>query len=484
MVLHGDFFANKGAALIKVDVPITGASGTMRVHEVLLYTTHLVAIYQKVSELPSWRDERYLPYRLSQAISLAEFITNTSKPSDTIIIGGDFNSSQRSLEVQMLLILLKRRGYTMRSVLPTPSTILETATSNMERAVANSTYTFSNKNAFNCCKTSYFKLLNMQSDIPSQIDHVFFNHAHLSLQPFEQCPDADPNYPFYVTVGEKRVPSGVVVFTENQVRLPPSVPLARKVALLLESCAGSRRSYLGKNVRCFTEWLAPHKSREEAEEDSDDDELALYPLSDHYGVAARFVLRAAGNDTGSPGPDHPLNGDAPTAVSLTEDEVMVVNSVVQFLESFTDKLKQQAGTSRYLALSCLATLLLHLYVLRNALDVQRERTAGALQQLYYMSESGKLLPKVDAEGQTSSLRRWVVSALRRERGESSPHPPPDFGLLAEELTLRPRWLSMSTAAVTNVVLSFTGIASFGIGMIQRMGNYNVLKEQVRQLLNT
>lgn len=85
-----------------------------------LYTTHLVAVYEKLTELQDWGQERYLPYRLSQSIALANFVTNTSQPSDHVIVAGDFNSSQGSLEVQIFKILLKRRKFHLGSALPSP----------------------------------------------------------------------------------------------------------------------------------------------------------------------------------------------------------------------------------------------------------------------------------------------------------------------------------------------------------------------------
>uniref|UniRef100_A0A0A9WFG0 sphingomyelin phosphodiesterase n=1 Tax=Lygus hesperus TaxID=30085 RepID=A0A0A9WFG0_LYGHE len=108
MIFHGDFFANKGAALIKIEVPLavfanegetshTSMASHCETRMVHFYTTHLVAVYQKVSQLADRRQERYLPYRISQSIALARFVASTSHPSDYLVVAGDFNSAQYSM---------------------------------------------------------------------------------------------------------------------------------------------------------------------------------------------------------------------------------------------------------------------------------------------------------------------------------------------------------------------------------------------------
>lgn len=159
MVLQGDFYAQKGVALGTVLVPLsfleggpeegevgggtrasthpTPTTNTREVGEgelrtvpsssssasfvpVRVYTTHLVAVYTRISQLEDWRTERYLPYRISQAISLAQFVSNTAHPDDPIIIAGDFNCSPGSLELEIMRILLKCWGFHLESGLPRP----------------------------------------------------------------------------------------------------------------------------------------------------------------------------------------------------------------------------------------------------------------------------------------------------------------------------------------------------------------------------
>lgn len=281
MVLQGDFYAQKGVALGTVLVPNTyldgmstplqssssasppapaaaaadGAGAPLPTPStyspsacgstpVRVYTTHLVAVYTQISQLEDWRTERYLPYRVSQAISLAQFVANTAHPNDPIIIAGDFNCSPGSLELEIMRILLKRWGFHFESGLPRPLPIppapqyaafpplssttyagRESSTYFMDASLyppplrssflelpsppptssfplhswpmtiptplsrSHAFYTYADCNPFNASSTSYFKLLHLQGDLPVQIDHLFFNTARWVVESFEDCPD-------------------------------------------------------------------------------------------------------------------------------------------------------------------------------------------------------------------------------------------------------------------------------------------------------
>ncbi|CAD2217029.1 Endonuclease/Exonuclease/phosphatase family, putative [Angomonas deanei] len=466
MFLHGDFFANKGAALVKVEVPFASSDGVMETRVIHLYTTHLVAIYQKVTELRSWRDERYLPFRISQAISLADFISNTSNPSDTVIIGGDFNSSQRSLEVQTLLILLKRRGYSMRSVLPTPRPPSELDSTEFNP------YTFSETNHFNSMKTSYFKLLKMGSDLPAQIDHILFNNNQLSLQSYEDCPDVENNYPFYVKVEDNLVPSGVVVFTKNEVPVQRTKTLFERAAIQLRQLASTKGGGVADALHKAANWLSPP-----SQSVSTNDTVRL-PLSDHYGVAAKLSLLK----------DAPAqSGEVAVDRSLTDEESAVLNSVIQYLESYSGKLTRQVKLSRYIALLSLTSVILHCWLLKSSYYSQISRTSSALSQLYDIASKQDDSPtpeksqddsdSVKKKLQHFAMKFFVVDSNKKKK-IVIPHS--SFVGLSEMLCGGSGWSNPYVSASFNVLVSLTGLASLGIGMFQRAGNANILREQVKQ----
>lgn len=423
MILHGDFFANKGAACVKLDVPIE-RDGAIVNQEVILYTTHLVAIYQKVSQMSSWKKERYLPYRISQAIELASFIMNTSKPTDYVIIGGDFNSSQRSLEVQTMLILLKRRGYDLRSALPTPIALLETASTEEQAEEARSMFTFSPLNAFNASKTSYFKLLNMQSDIPSQIDHIFFNSAAFTLKPFEDCPHVNPSCPFQIDVARDghKVPTGVVVFTKNEVVRTTARSLRQRCADRIRG-QSSPTSYRGKiaglvavPVKEAAGGIAP-KNHPTGPPFPEAEVTERFPMSDHYGVACRLQIKAslshATNDNDSwqhvtSGPE-PSLANAPSGVGapvpLTEEEILVVNEVGKFLTFFVAKLRHQVTVTRIMTAVSLTLVGLNIWAVRRIAATQEQRTVVALRQVYQRAASVKAAMKSHRPSKPAAAER-------------------------------------------------------------------------------
>ncbi|CBZ24054.1 conserved hypothetical protein [Leishmania mexicana MHOM/GT/2001/U1103] len=532
MVLHGDFFANKGAAMVRVMVPVTMEDGSAAKAQVTLYTTHLVAVYEKVSQLSSWKRERYLPFRISQAISFADFIVSTSRPTDRIIIGGDFNCSQRSLEVQMMLILLKRCGYNMHSVLPPPRALRDAATVGQECDDVQRFFTYSDRNAFNSMKTSYFKLLKLEADIPSQIDHIFFSRPAFALRQFADCPDVAEGYPCAL----RDAPNGLVVFTKSEVYVPPH---STWYGSLWHQLLTAKRMPRGANA---TGQLAKSGSKTalSTEEQSADDAAHYYPISDHFGVAALLGMRV--ETVGSSAE----TGDA-AALALTSDEARAVQTVVDFLEDYVCKLRSQAKTTRYMAVLSVLLVAANIWVLRQLSAKEEVRSAAVLEHLYDMAAAttrdtakvvqqdkglesikhgfnvakdwvsnqahltlrivnkvtgagidacdtpeGSKQPAANVADPSEPVPRTVpasTAARTAKRATTTPEGDaaafaavrPDFRAIAEALTVRPLYASTWVSSAFNMTAAVVGTVSFAIGVFQRAGNANILEEQVHQL---
>ncbi|KAG5485749.1 hypothetical protein LSCM1_07160 [Leishmania martiniquensis] len=543
MVLHGDFFANKGAAMVRVMVPVaTEQSGAVKTQEVTLYITHLVAIYQKVSQLPSWKCERYLPFRISQAVSLANFIISTSHPADRIIIGGDFNCSQRSLEVQTMLMLLKRNGYDILSVLPSPKALPDAA-AEREGDGGQQLFTFSERNAFNAMSTSYFKLLNLQSDIPAQIDHIFFSRQTFALRDFADCPDVAVTDDCPRSLQD--TPSGVIVFTKDEVYVPPTATWCAFLWHLLTGRAASRGTgQIGQATQ------SSGKTAEEAEGQCAGEAAHYYPLSDHFGVAALLGMRVEEESSAASKAECDTKMRDAAAPSLTPEEARVLQTVVDFLEDYVCRLRSQAKVSRYIAISSLLLVATNIWALRRLSAAEEERAATVLEQMYVMAaatnrstakavqqdkglESVKHVFNVvkkwvssqwnstlqmasaatdaaSAPGNSSSadtaevltksaapvtdssapLPKKVHTPTDITNANSAPTTPedgaatakrPDFCAIARALVWRPLWASVWVSSALNISAAVVGTLSFAIGTFQRAGNANILEEQVGQL---
>jgi endonuclease/exonuclease/phosphatase family metal-dependent hydrolase len=219
-IYHGDFFANKGVALCRlrmrsfspqgVSLDGTGTSSnsfyaTPKLHspddgyDVLIYNTHLVAQYEKYSKLGSYDKETYAGYRLSQAHSIAKFVVATSRPHDNVVVCGDFNSDPHSPEVRLFLAQCAVHGLDMSKVLiPDDST----------------NYTYTIENLFNApAGCTYLAVMDMQEDMPVQLDHIFFTGKHLSLRPFRANQgDVSAHHAKHNDEGT----IGVVLFTNNR----------------------------------------------------------------------------------------------------------------------------------------------------------------------------------------------------------------------------------------------------------------------------
>jgi endonuclease/exonuclease/phosphatase family metal-dependent hydrolase len=208
-VYHGDCYARKGVAMVRLSVPFcksgevrtsAASSGRQGCTEITVYTTHLVAAYEKVSRLGSFEREMYAAYRISQALSLASFICSSSRPWDNIILCGDFNAAPSSPEMKLLLATCHCRGG------------IEFVRTLVDDDVTNFTYSF--ENAFNTDSSSYLKFMEMQEDIPVQLDHIFFSGNNLNLVPAEVPNLVDVSPMFHSHNSD--VATGVVVFTNNK----------------------------------------------------------------------------------------------------------------------------------------------------------------------------------------------------------------------------------------------------------------------------
>ena len=232
-VYHGDYFANKGIALARVRIqrgPLQQqspagslgsnvasadnhrmqflASGSfygaspLRLaaddsYDLLVYNTHLVSMYEKLSKLGSWEKEQYAPFRMSQTYFLARYISSTARIGDNIVICGDFNCDFNSPEMKLFTAVCHQQGFELAKALVTDD---------------GSNMTFTADNDYNSSATSYYTLLSLEEDLPVQLDHIFFTPRTIGLMPFLSSPD--------VSASHQRVCDdgcfGVVVFANNK----------------------------------------------------------------------------------------------------------------------------------------------------------------------------------------------------------------------------------------------------------------------------
>ncbi|CCD16905.1 unnamed protein product [Trypanosoma congolense IL3000] len=356
-VLHGDYYANKGVARLCVSVPcdpIAGsAAGNVACRDVIVYCTHLVAMYQVPQQLRDWRDELYLSVRLSQAISFANYVVATSRPCDPIIIGGDFNSALDSMEIRTLRLLLKIRGYNLHSALPVALSSCADMTEE-ERRENLARITYSHENMFT---TAEGKLVSHGAYSLAQIDHLFVSHNTIRLCSYEDCPDAAPNYPFTQKVDGKESPCGVVVFTRND----------EVTALSPRSRWSQFRSFFNK---CCTAagGQVTARDRHAAE--------VKCPLSDHYGVAARLQLVAQDKDADE---EFQATSQGGPAMLTTEEEESLL-SVISFFELSMERLRQEYLTFLLLGIAAvIAVFFSVVYILRRSyvqMDVAHSTLEG------------------------------------------------------------------------------------------------------------
>jgi hypothetical protein len=351
-------------------------------------------------------------------------------------------------------------------------------------------------------KTSYFKLLKLEADIPSQIDHIFFSRPAFALRDFSSCPDVEAAYPRQV----QGQPNGLVIFTKNEVYVPPQPTWWGSIWHRL--ITGNRR------------WSSGGGSKAASDAASD-----LYPLSDHYGVAALLGMRVDEVEPmTSPVTLSAAKEAATLSPTLTPDEVKVMKTVIEFLDSYVSKLRSQIRTTRVMAASSIVIVVVNLFVLRQLTLKEENRTATMLEQMYNIavanssvaSQQAKAAPLVGVKAQLVAAGGWIArhlnlpllnststSALHEgakaegTRGISAPaagevatttatlqgteEGSPDFAAIAKALATRPLWATTWVSSATNIASSVFGTAAFAIGMFQRAGNANVLEEQVQQL---
>ncbi|KAG8346141.1 putative Endonuclease Exonuclease phosphatase family [Trypanosoma vivax] len=360
-VHHGDFYANKGVALVRICVPCETAVAPSRqacksldsvekheandagqvagsqCRDVLVYSAHFVAVYENPNDLLDWRDELYLSVRLGQCISFANFIIATSRPSDYIIIGGDFNSALDSMEVKTMLLLLKRHGYRIRSVLPNAERPRPEMQQH-ERDLHMARMTFSHECMFTPTPIDVKTFTGYE---PVQIDHIFVSSNTLELCMYEDCPGASPEFPFTQELDGKEVPSGVVVFKKNdEVTVPPSFGTRHRVGSWVARVGGcigvGPLGVIGR--RLIRDWKVLRCSE------------TTCALSDHYGVAARLRLLPPEKENGERNNTQRCDSAWPS-VSLETSEEEWLLEVVEFLEDSVRDLQRQSR--RYLKLSWL-----------------------------------------------------------------------------------------------------------------------------------
>lgn len=516
MVLHGDFFANKGAALAKIMVPLP-SGGCIPVK---LYTTHLVAVYTKVSLLQDWRSERYLPYRISQAVSLAEFVAATSSPGDPIIIGGDFNSSPASLEVQIMCIMLKQRGYNIRPALPRPLPIppgpqhaaLPSSRSaqaiDWPEAVPNSLsrshayYTYADSNAYNTMTTSYFKLLKLQGDLPVQIDHIFYDSTHFTLESFEDCPD----YEAPTIVGKSSSvlsphlspshpssPSAVVVLTKDEVEWPTesqprSEPGLVSRAMDLVARLSGGVLFGGRLTRRQSHEVERFDLAEDMEGDTNDNRQ-LFPLSDHYGVATRLRLSVrATAPTSTIARDHHLSSNV-----LTEEERQVIEHVREVLSMTAQRLRVQQYNSRIVGALCGGAVVVGLFQL--ARDRKRHRRLVGV-ALGLMSKAVTFFNESEEARHNKDSLRSLLHKTAKAIGSQTKNLIKG-GARAAPVAVAPRYLvselelgevaesfvppSSFIHIVCLMTAPFLGLASIATGMLHRLGNAKLFEDQLHTI---
>ncbi|CAL1542971.1 unnamed protein product [Lymnaea stagnalis] len=87
-ILHGDWFGGKGVGLCKIQIQ-------EKPLEINVYATHFHAEYNPAQD-------EYEAHRLAQAFELSQFIRNTSRDCDMIIVAGDLNTGPTHLGYKVI----------------------------------------------------------------------------------------------------------------------------------------------------------------------------------------------------------------------------------------------------------------------------------------------------------------------------------------------------------------------------------------------
>ncbi|ORC86426.1 putative eukaryotic translation initiation factor 3 subunit [Trypanosoma theileri] len=497
-VLHGDYYANKGAALVRVNVPCgigkdkgsTEGSHDLMYKEVSFYSTHLVAMYQKTARLRDWRHELYLPIRLSQAVSFANFIAETSRPDECVVIGGDFNATQRSLEIQTMMILLRQRGFHFRPVLPSVNGH-NACMQGKERSAHASMLTFSDANMFNTTAEGW---LVQGGDVPCQIDHIFYTSNTLSLCLYDDCPNAAPGYPFTLQEeDDKEVPIGVVVFTQNdEVQLPPEKGYLARFADWLRSKGNSTSCHTAINMANL---ISPEvKETKTTTTKSVEKKKQACALSDHYGVAARLQFSLESSDTDE------MKKEATSSVELTEEELAVLREATKYLGDSVKLMQYESKVCVYIGFASLAfvvgNILLSMYkqtqrARQTELLLERLVTLATLPTTPLRNE----MLELESGDFSSVLKQWIqkVVSMRpfstststasgtnniptlMQNGESRV----DYAQVASFIHGRSLWQAFTP--LFTVVGAVGGFAALVTGLLQRDADAKVLSGQVQTL---
>jgi len=192
---------------------------------------------------------------------MANLICNTSRPGDNIILCGDYNASPSSPEIRLLLGICH-----LRNGLEFSRTLVEDDNTN---------FTFTFDNQFNNGNPFYNRLVDNQEDIPVQLDHIMFSvGSQLQLAPLLPLKQADVAQPFQHHCLE--TPMAAVMFTNNR------------------------------------------------EVSTGDKKCPFCPISDHFGIAARFVVSLSPTTAllGATGPTQ----NSPTIVVASKRSISFSNT--------------------------------------------------------------------------------------------------------------------------------------------------------------
>ncbi|KAH9584321.1 Endonuclease/exonuclease/phosphatase [Trypanosoma melophagium] len=511
-VFHGDYYANKGAALIRIKVPcgpnkekeFTEGSNDVLYKEVALYSTHLVAMYQKTARLRDWRHELYLPIRLSQAVSFANFIAETSRPNDCVVIGGDFNATQRSLEVQTMLILLRQRGFKFRPVLPSVNVYNACMQSN-EQGIHASMLTFSDANMFNTTAEGW---LVQGGDVPCQIDHIFYTSNTLRLCVYNDCPNAAPDYPVTVRDDDKDIPIGVVVFTRNdEVELPPEKGyLARFADWIrtkgqLTSCQGAITiaNWISPEVKPLSTSSKLKTSLKATSSESGKNKRASCALSDHYGVAARLQLSLESSET-----DEIKTGITTKSVVLTAEELNVLREATKFLGESVKYMQYESKMCVYLGCASFALVLGNIFLSMYKKSQRERQTELLLERLVSIGTLHSTPLKsevlnVESGDFTFILKQWVEKVISLNPFSSASTTTftnttiPTTTLLNNENVveyaqvasfIHGRSLWQTLTPFFTIIGSIGGLSALIAGLLQRSADAKIMTEQVNTLRST
>jgi endonuclease/exonuclease/phosphatase family metal-dependent hydrolase len=172
---EGDAIANKGVAITRVLVPrsrlverdvLFAASSSSAEPmsplvdtgdgvEVLFFNTHLIAQYQKYSQIGGYDFERNAAHRLSQMHQMAQIVATTVTPGTPFFLCGDFNAGRKSPEMNLLHAYLASYGLEV------------TETAEVDSYSTSNVWLGGNAG-------TYLETMKMDEDIPVQLDHCLY----------------------------------------------------------------------------------------------------------------------------------------------------------------------------------------------------------------------------------------------------------------------------------------------------------------------